>query len=68
VLAGLERHKDVLVTAAPVWNELVFGLRRLPASKKKDIVRQYLFQVVRPSLPILPYDEAAAGFATLRAP
>jgi tRNA(fMet)-specific endonuclease VapC len=60
VLAGLERHKDALVTAAPVWNELVFGLHRLPASKKKDIVRHYLDEVVRPALGILPYDEQAA--------
>lgn len=60
VLAGLERHKDVLATAAPVWNELVFGLRRLPVSKRKEVVRKYLYEVVRPALAILPYDEAAA--------
>jgi tRNA(fMet)-specific endonuclease VapC len=60
VLAGLEEHKDELVTAAPVWNELVFGLRRLPASRRKNVVYQYLYGVVRPALGILAYDEAAA--------
>jgi tRNA(fMet)-specific endonuclease VapC len=60
VLARMERYKDVLATAAPVWNELVFGLRRLPVSKKKELIRQYLYEVVRPALSILPYDEAAA--------
>jgi tRNA(fMet)-specific endonuclease VapC len=60
VMAGLERHRDVVATAAPVWNELVFGLRRLPASKKRDLVREYVYDVIRPALSILPYDEAAA--------
>lgn len=60
VLAGLERRKDALATAAPVWNELVFGLRRLPASRKRDVVRQYLYEVVRPAMSVLPYDEEAA--------
>ena len=60
VLAALERHRDFLATGAPVWNELVYGYRRLPASKKRDVVRRYLYDVLRPALPILPYDEPAA--------
>jgi tRNA(fMet)-specific endonuclease VapC len=60
VLAGLERSREALCTAAPVWTELIFGLRRLPVSRKRDIVRQYLYEVVRPALEVLPYDEAAA--------
>ena len=60
VLAGLERSGGALCTAAPVWTELVFGLRRLPASRKRDIVREYLYEVVRPAMEVLPYDEAAA--------
>jgi tRNA(fMet)-specific endonuclease VapC len=62
VLASLERHRDSLATAAPVWHELVFGLARLPASKKREVVREYLYEVVRASLDILPYDEAAADW------
>ena len=60
VLAGFERHKGALATAAPVWHELLFGLRRLPKSRKREAVRRYLGQVVQATLPILPYDEAAA--------
>lgn len=60
VLRSLEQQRAFLATATPVWHELVFGLRRLPTSKKKESVRQYLYEVVRPSLDILPYDEAAA--------
>jgi tRNA(fMet)-specific endonuclease VapC len=60
VLTSLEKNRGLLATAAPVWHELVYGLRRLPTSRKKETVRQYLYEVVRPSLDILPYDEAAA--------
>jgi tRNA(fMet)-specific endonuclease VapC len=60
VLLALERHRNALATAAPVWNELVYGLSRLPPSKKKDAIRRYVEEVVGKSLPILPYDAAAA--------
>ena len=37
-----------------------FGVARLPASKKKSAIEAYLDEAVRGTLPILPYDEAAA--------
>jgi tRNA(fMet)-specific endonuclease VapC len=58
----LRRHQDEAATAAPVWHELLFGCRRLPDSKRRDWIERYLLQVVAGSLPILPYDEAAAGW------
>ncbi len=45
---------------APVWHELTYGCRRLPAGKRRDALEAYLENVVRESFPILPYDEAAA--------
>ena len=68
VLARLEQHRHVVAIAAPVWHELVFGLHRLPPSKKRDTVRRYLHDVVQPTLDVLPYDAAAAEWhATERA-
>jgi len=60
VMASLERHQGALAIASPVWHELVFGLHRLPASRRRQRVHDYLYGVVQATLPILPYDEAAA--------
>lgn len=54
----LRQHDGQMALAAPVWHELLFGLERLPLSKKRQKVEDYL-RVVQ-LLPILPYDEAAA--------
>ena len=62
VLAMLERHQQVIATAAPVWHELVFGCQRLPASLKRRAIERYLYEVVATTIPILPYDTAAAAW------
>jgi tRNA(fMet)-specific endonuclease VapC len=46
--------------ATVVWHELLFGWERLAASRRKTQIENYLFQVVREEMPILPYDQRAA--------
>ncbi len=58
----LEAHQRELATAAPVWHELVFGCERMPKSKKRSAIEVYLETVVRRTLPIFPYDQAAAAW------
>ena len=60
VLARLKRHQDELAIASVVWHELWFGCRRLPMSAKRTAIERYLNEVVAASMPILPYDLAAA--------
>ena len=60
VLKSIERHQHEIVTAAPVWHELVFGCRRLPVSRKREILENYLNDVIKANMIILPYDERAA--------
>lgn len=60
VLSRLREHGEEIATAAPVWNELLFGYERLPPSRKREAIASYLFRAVRASVPILPYDQAAA--------
>jgi tRNA(fMet)-specific endonuclease VapC len=60
VLSGLREHRQQVATAAPVWNELLFGCARLPPSRKREAIESYLFRTVLASIPILPYDQAAA--------
>jgi len=62
VIANIRRHSDQCAIAAPVWHELTYGSRRLAAGKRRDAIVAYLNDVVRPSFPILPYDERAAAW------
>jgi len=62
VLGLMRRFQNDVVTAAPVWHELMFGCVRLVDSRKKRAIETYLQEVVLPSMPILPYDERAASW------
>ena len=58
----LERHYHEVATAAVVWHELRFGCCRLPISRRRQRIEQYLNEVVLPHLPLFPYDQAAADW------
>lgn len=62
VLAKLAQYHDEIVTAAPVWHELQYGCQRLPPSRKRDLIANYLSRVIEPNVTILPYDERAAAW------
>lgn len=62
VMKRLERHRDDVCTAAPVWNELLYGYRLLPPSKRRKALRGYLRDRLEPTLIILPYDTPAADW------
>ncbi len=67
VVARIETHADEIVTAAPVWHELLYGVNRLPGSRRRTLLEHYLFDVVEATIPILPYDaEAALWHANIR--
>ncbi len=65
VMARLERYAESCVIAAPVWHELVYGVQRLARGKRRTSLEAYLNGVVKPSFPILPYDENAAAWQGL---
>lgn len=60
VLQRLQAHQDEIAVASVVWHELLFGCYRLPESAKRTAIETYLFEVVAPSFPVLPYDSRAA--------
>ena len=60
VLRKLREHEGEVAIAAVVWHELLFGMERLPASRKRVAIEAYLFRIVRVTMPILAYDRAAA--------
>ena len=61
VMQKLQEHEAEIATGAPVWHELCFGCARLPASRKRRMLEAFLDTVVRPRIPIVPYDESAAA-------
>jgi tRNA(fMet)-specific endonuclease VapC len=62
VLDHLKRLSGRLATSAPVWHELTFGVARIPASKRREQIQEYLDTAILGALPILPYDEHAAAW------
>ena len=58
----MRQHWEVAATAALVYHEMVFGARRLASGRTRAAIERYLDQVVRATLPILPYDTAAAAW------
>jgi tRNA(fMet)-specific endonuclease VapC len=59
ILDRLETYAGQIATAAPVWHELWFGCLRLPDSRRRDFLTDYL-RVIYVELPILAYDARAA--------
>lgn len=62
MLAWLDRWAHVSALPAPAWHELLYGCARLPSGRRQREIEEYLLEVVAPSFPILPYDEAAAAW------
>ena len=60
VLARMAEHGGECAICAPVWHELQYGVRRLPRGKRRTALETFLEDVVRATLPILPYDDRAA--------
>jgi tRNA(fMet)-specific endonuclease VapC len=60
VVERLEAHSDDVALPSIVWHELVYGVGRMDEGRRRSYLADYLRGVVRPSMPIIPYDEAAA--------
>jgi tRNA(fMet)-specific endonuclease VapC len=58
----IERHSHEAAIAAPVWHELIYGVRRLPGGRRRDALIAYVEDVVGASFPVLAYDETAAAW------
>lgn len=62
VLTRYRKHSLELAIASIVWHELLYGVERLPAGRRRRYLADYLERVVGPSLPVLPYDARAAAW------
>jgi tRNA(fMet)-specific endonuclease VapC len=60
MLERMAAHAADLATASLVWHELQFGCARLPDSRHRRTVEDYLRDVVQATIPVLSYDGLAA--------
>lgn len=60
VVRRLEKREGELALPSVAWHELIYGAYRLKEGQRRSYLTEYLTDVVRPSMPILPYDGAAA--------
>jgi tRNA(fMet)-specific endonuclease VapC len=62
VMAKLELYKRQIGTATVVVHELLFGCFRLPPSKKRQDLEDYLNNVILANLPLFDYDLKSAKY------
>lgn len=60
VIRRLRQTEGQVGIASVAWHELLFGLGRLPPSRKKEGLEDYFFRVVLSTISILAYDTVAA--------
>lgn len=60
VVSQLEKRSDEIALPSVVWHELVYGAYRMAEGRRRSYLTHYLTEVVEPSMPMLPYDAAAA--------
>ncbi len=60
VLTRLREQAGEIALPVIAWYELIYGAKRMEEGRKRTYLLEYLRDVVRPSMPILPYDAAAA--------
>jgi len=62
ILRKLHVHENEIAIPSIVWHELRFGAERLPVSRRRSAIERYLDEIVFATMPILPYDQAAAAW------
>lgn len=55
-----QTHAHEVAVPSVVWYEFLYGLERLAPGRERDFLARYLLHVVRPTMPVLPFDIAAA--------
>jgi len=60
VMRRLRARSGEVALPSIVWHELVYGVERMDEGRRQTYLLDYLLEVVRPSMPILPYDASAA--------
>ena len=65
VIAKMQLYFEEIAIASVTWHEILYGCYRLPLSKKRTRIEEYLQELVLPSFPILNYNRQAAEWHAL---
>lgn len=57
----LKERISLCAISAVSWHEMLYGLKRKPDGKNKDLLWDFLMNFVNSSFPKIPYDEHAAS-------
>ncbi|WP_342450178.1 type II toxin-antitoxin system VapC family toxin [Thiorhodococcus minor] len=60
VMQRIEANRGSLAIASVTWQEVLYGMLLLPSGRRREQIEDYLLRRVRPSLPILGFEERAA--------
>ena len=60
VIALYEARKNFCAISAITWQELIYGLERMPDGKRKTYIEECLVEY-KEEFEIIPYDDFAAG-------
>jgi tRNA(fMet)-specific endonuclease VapC len=60
VLDRMQANAGEMAIASLVWHELLYGAITSPSLRKRNLIERFVYEVLRPYLPILPYNETAA--------
>lgn len=62
IIRRINEHSHESAIPAPVWHELLYGVRRLARGKRRRAITEYVQDVVGVSFQVLPYDAKAAAW------
>jgi tRNA(fMet)-specific endonuclease VapC len=60
VLERIKANSRSLAISSVTWQEALYGMLLLPAGRRREQIEDYLFRRIRPSLPIIGFEERAA--------
>ena len=60
VIALYEARKNFCAISAVTWQELIYGLERMPEGKRKESIVSFT-ENLKNNIAIIPYDDFAAG-------
>ena len=62
VLRRMEAEDGRMAIPSVVWHELLYGMMRLPESRRRTLVEDFLVEFVEPVFPVLSYDDSAGAW------
>ena len=60
VVGKLLQYENLCAISSTTWNELLFGVNRLPAGKKRDYYFDCIVEDIQSKFEIIPYDNHSA--------